>query len=162
MTVAQILTFQAILYFFLSRANVVDTCITMQYSVVEYMAAWVPLKLPVTYYHAEVDTDTVTFRMIWFVSHSMEGFMGTFTIILCLFYVLDLVQTWFRPLDCFTVQKYVTPVFLAGAKAGQVIFFAIVGGRLYVLRWVNSVTAALQLVLTVALFSRVCYRQRRK
>ena len=39
----------------------------------------------------------MTFRMIWVVSHAMEGFMGTFTIILCLFYVLDLVQTWFRP-----------------------------------------------------------------
>lgn len=128
------------------------------------MASWVPIKMKLTYYHKdpEIADDTVTFRMIWMVSHQMLEFMGMFTIILCLFYVLDLIQTWYRPYDSFAFQKFTTPIFLSGAKIGQLIYFALLGDSLYIFRYFNIVLVSVQLLISFIFFFRVLYRQTKK
>lgn len=162
--VAQILTFQAIVYIFSNTAKIAHTCIQVRYSVIRPMAYWVPIKLKITYYHKdpEIADDTVTFRMIWMVSHQMLEFMGMFTIILCLFYVLDLIQTWHRPFESFAFQKFTTPLFLSGAKMGQVIYFALLGDSFFIFRSFNIVLCGMQLLISFVFFFHVLYRQVKK
>jgi hypothetical protein len=63
------------------------------------MISWVPIKYDLlSYYHNPVDPETITFRLIWFTSHSMIGFLGLFCIILQFFFLMDMVATWRNPI----------------------------------------------------------------
>ena len=62
------------------------------------MLEWIPIKNFLSYYHSDVDAKTVTFRLIWFTSHSMLGFLGLFTLILMFFFLFDMIVTWRHPI----------------------------------------------------------------
>lgn len=105
------------------------------------MLEWVPIKYDLlSYYHNPTDPDTITFRLMWFTSHSMIGFLGLFSIILMFFYLIDLIFTWRHPLRYMSAQKHIIPIFLSGAKIGQVFFFIIL--KPYI-RWVNAAVVTL-------------------
>lgn len=91
----------------------------MPHTMIKEMLEWVPIKYDLlSYYKNKTNPDTITFRLIWFTSHSMIGFLGLFSIILMFFFLLDHIFTWRHPLKYMAVQKHIIPVFLSGAKVG--------------------------------------------
>ena len=95
--VAQICLVQATLYYFMITADIPTTCMFMDYTIIEQMTSWIPIKTPLTYYMSDENSPTVTFRMIWFTTHEMIGFMGLFSILLQFFFLLDMIFTWRHP-----------------------------------------------------------------
>jgi hypothetical protein len=83
------------------------------------MLEWVHIKNDfLSYWQNPMDVDTITFRLIWFTSHEIIGFLGLFSIILQKFFLADLIATWKDPIRYMAAQKHIVPVFLTGAKVG--------------------------------------------
>ena len=117
--IAQICLIQAILYIFMLTANIATTCRIMNHSLIKQMIGWVPVKNDLlSYYKNPVDSKTITFRLIWFTSHEMVGFMGLFSILLQGFFLADVIYTWRNPIKYLSAQKHVIPIFLAFSKLG--------------------------------------------
>ena len=123
--IAQICVIQGILYIFMMTANIPMTCNIMKFNVIKWMIGWVPIKTDLTYYLSSVDENTTTWRLIWYTTHKMVGFMGLFSILLQGFFLVDLLFTWSHPIKYISAQKQVIPIFLALSKVGQFFFFLI-------------------------------------
>lgn len=129
----------------------------MKYTVIKPMLDWLPIEYDLlSYYHNQASPETITFRLIWFTSHEIIGFMGLFSIILMGFFLLDMILTWRHPLQYMSAQKHVIPVFLSGAKIGQVVFFIILKKHI---RWVESILVAIQFIICISVFGAICVRK---
>ena len=65
------------------------------------MVGWVAFKFKgLTYYKNPpgVDARTITFRLIWFTTHEMIGFLSLFSIMLEFFFLIDMILTWIHPM----------------------------------------------------------------
>lgn len=145
------------LYYFILAGNIPFACRVMYISYIHPMLKWVPIKNDLSYWHSTVDEETTTFRLIWFTSHSMIGFIGLFSIILMFFYLLDMLFTWKHPIKYMSQQKHIIPIFLTGAKIGQVVFYFIFEKHI---RTVNMTVVvcqfALSIILLIAVVCRYC------
>mmetsp|Transcript_3758 Transcript_3758/g.5684 ORF Transcript_3758/g.5684 Transcript_3758/m.5684 type:complete len:173 (+) Transcript_3758:239-757(+) len=117
------------------------SCWVTKHSLITGMAAftrYVPIKSDFTLYHSEVDPETVTFRQIWMTTHDIINFMGLFQIVLCGFFMADMMLTWMHPIKYLSQQKHVIPIFLTLSKVTQGIIFIFINGRFRLIQIINS------------------------
>lgn len=82
-------------------ANLAVTCKYLMHNWIYEMAGWVPIQFNgLGYYNREegLDDETITFRLIWFTTHSMIGFLSLFSIMLEFFFLIDMILTWIHPI----------------------------------------------------------------